>query len=241
MEKKLFVDVCLSPHLYSIYHRDDTIVVVIDILRATSAMCTAFDNGVNKIIPVASVEEAREYKKQGFLVGAERNGIALEGFDFGNSPAGYTAEKVKGKTIVITTTNGTQAIDVSREAYKVVIGAFTNMTALCNWLQKQNRNVLLLCSGWKNRLNLEDTLFAGAVAEVLLNNREKYKSGDGALAAKYLYQRAKENPYCYLRNSSHAERLAAMGLKEDIRYCLAMDKTDVIPVLEGKYLVKMNH
>ena len=108
MSKKLFVDVCLSPHLYSVYHRDDTIVVVIDVLRATSAMCTAFENSVNKIIPVATVEEATQYKKQGFLVGAERNGIALEGLDFGNSPSGYTEDKVKGKTIVITTTNGTQ-------------------------------------------------------------------------------------------------------------------------------------
>ncbi|MCE9539308.1 MAG: 2-phosphosulfolactate phosphatase, partial [Bacteroidetes bacterium] len=104
------VDVCFSPYLYPVYHKAETIVVVIDILRATSAMCTAFHHGVDKIIPVASVEEAAEYKKQGFLVGAERNGIALEGFDFGNSPFSYTTEKIKGQTIVISTTNGTQAI-----------------------------------------------------------------------------------------------------------------------------------
>lgn len=240
MKKKLIVDVCLSPHLYPVYHRDDTIVVVIDILRATSAMCTAFHHGVEKIIPVATVEEATEYKKKGFIVGAERNGIALDGFDFGNSPASYITERIKGQTIVISTTNGTQAIDVSRKAYKVVIGAFTNITALCDWLKLQNRSVLLLCSGWKNRFNLEDTLFAGAVAEILLNEKELFKSGDGALASKFLYQSAKNSPYKYLRNSSHAERLSAMGLKEDIKYCLTLDQTTIIPILEGKYLVKMD-
>lgn len=241
MKKKLIVDVCLSPYLYPVYHKEDSIVVVIDILRATSAMCTAFHHGADKIIPVATIEEATEYKKQGFLVGAERNGIALEGFDFGNSPFSYTTEKIKGQTIVISTTNGTQAIEASRNAYKVVIGAFTNITALCNWLKLQNRNVLLLCSGWKNRINLEDTLFAGAIASILLNDTELFKSGDGALAAGFLYSSARENPYKYLRNSSHTERLAALGLKKDIKYCFALDQTTIIPVLEGKYLVKLSH
>lgn len=239
-ERALLVDVCPSPYLYPVYHREDTIVVVIDILRATSAMCTAFHHGVDKIIPVATLEEAAEYKKQGFLVGAERNGIAIEGFDFGNSPYSYTTDKIKGQTVVISTTNGTQAIEAARGAYQVVIGAFTNMTALCNWLKLQNKNILLLCSGWKNKFNLEDTLFAGAVADVLLQDKNKYKSGDAALTASYLYKSAKENPYRYLRNSSHTERLAAMGLKKDIKYCFSFDKTTVIPVLEGKYLVKMH-
>lgn len=239
MKKKLVVDVCLSPYLYPVYHKEDTIVVVIDILRATSAMCTAFHYGVDKIIPVATVEEAAEYKRQGFLVGAERNGIALDGFDFGNSPFSYTTEKIKGQTIVISTTNGTQAIESARKAYKVVIGAFTNITALCNWLKIQDRSILLLCSGWKNRFNLEDTLFAGAVADRLLKNTDLFISGDGALSASYLYQAAQDNPYKYLRNSSHAERLAAMGLKKDIKYCFSLDQTTVIPVLKGKYLTKM--
>lgn len=239
--KKLVVDVCLSPKLYPTYHREDTIVVVTDVLRATSAMCAAFENGVEKMIPVASVEEAKEYKKQGFIVGAERNGIPLEGFDFGNSPYSYMAEKVKGQTVVISTTNGTQAIDVSREAYKVVIGAFTNITALCNWLKSQKKHVLILCSGWKFRFNMEDTLFAGAVSEILLKDKDTYKYGDGALSSMFLYQSAKDNPYKYLKNSSHATRLSEMGLKKDIRYCLAHDKTSAIPVLEGKYLVKLDN
>jgi len=238
MEKKLTVDVCLSPFLYPVYHKDDSIVVIIDILRATSAMCTAFEYGVEKMIPVATVEEAVDYKKQGFLVGAERNGIALEGFDFGNSPYSYMNESIKGQTIVISTTNGTQAIEAAKNAYQVVVGAFTNISALCDWLVLQNRPVLLLCSGWKNRFNLEDSVFAGAVTERLLNSN-LFRTGDAALAVTSLYQLAKRNPYKFLHNSSHAERLAAMGLKADIKYCLQVDKTRVIPVLDGKHLVKM--
>jgi 2-phosphosulfolactate phosphatase len=238
MEKKLSVDVCLSPYLYQVYHKDESIVVIIDILRATSAMCTAFESGVDKMIPVASVEEATEYKQQGFLVGAERNGIALDGFDFGNSPYDYMAENIKDQTIVISTTNGTQAIEAARNAYKVVIGAFTNITALCDWLVLQDRSVVLLCSGWKNRFNLEDSIFAGAVTERLLSTN-LFRTGDAALATASLYQLAKTNPYRFLHNSSHAERLAAMGLKEDIKYCLQLDKTKVIPILDGKHLIKM--
>lgn len=238
MEKKLTIDVCFSPFLYPVYHREDCIVVVIDVLRATSAMCTAFQHGVEKMIPVASVEEATEYKKQGFMVGAERNGIALEGFDFGNSPYSYMTEKINGQTVVISTTNGTQAIEAARNASKVVIGAFTNISALCNWLTEQNKNILLLCSGWKNKFNLEDTLFAGAVSQRLLKN-PKFNYGDAALSVSFLYQQAEANPYKFIRKSSHAERLSALGLKHDIKYCLSLDNTDIIPVLQGKYLIKL--
>lgn len=239
MEKKLIVDVCLSPQLYPVYHKDDAIVVVIDILRATSAMCTAFEYGVDKMIPVASLEEAQDYKNKGFLVGAERNGIQIEGFDFGNSPYGYMTEKIKGQTIVISTTNGTQAIEAARNAYKIVIGAFTNISSMCDWLIKQNRNVVLLCSGWKNKLNLEDSVFGGAVTERLLKTN-LFQTGDGALAAMFLYQQTQENPVKFFHNSSHSRRLAAMGLKKDIKYCFTLDKTKIIPVLEGKYLVRLN-
>ena len=130
----LKIDACFSPLLYSVYKDEESIVVIIDILRATSAICTAFHNGAEKMIPVATVEEALALKEQGMLAGAERNAIKVEGFDFGNSPYDYMGENIMGATIALTTTNGTQAIDVSKDAYKVVIGAFTNISALCNWL-----------------------------------------------------------------------------------------------------------
>jgi len=236
MSEKAQIDVCFSPFLYPVYEKEGQIVVVIDVLRATSAICTAFQHGVEKMIPVATVEEALVYKKQGYLVGAERNAIAIEGFDFGNSPYSYMTDKIKGQTVVITTTNGTQAIEAAKNAHAVVIGSFLNISALCDWLLKENKSILLLCSGWKNKFNLEDTLFAGAVAEIL-SKHQTFDLLDGALATKYLYQQAHQNPYKFLNYSSHKERLSGMGLKDDIKYCLTLDQTKVIPVLQGKYLV----
>ncbi len=233
------IEVCFTPGNYPIYKADDAIVVIIDILRATSAICAAFEHGAEKIIPVATVAEATEYKKKGFLVGAERNGLQLEGFDFGNSPLSYINGNIKGATIVLTTTNGTQAIDVSKDAYKVVIGSFLNITALRDWLIKEDRRVLLLCSGWKDRFNLEDAMFAGALVDQLSTNPGFDDLGDSALAAKYLFQTGFKNPYRFLANSSHKERLAKLGLKDDIKYCLQVDKTSVIPILRDGALVKM--
>ena len=236
---KLQIDACFSPFLYPVYEDSESIVVIIDILRATSAICTAFEHGAEKVIPVASIEEAREFKKQGYLVGAERNGVAVEGFDFGNSPYSYMGAQVKGKTIVITTTNGTQAIQTARNAYKVVIGSFLNIDALCNWLVEENRNILLLCSGWKNKFNLEDALFAGAVTEKISSISSNFKHGDGCLALKYLYQLAEQDPNKFLNHSSHKERLARLNLKKDIKYCLTPNQTKVIPILKGNALVKL--
>jgi 2-phosphosulfolactate phosphatase len=161
------IEVCLSPALLPYYHFNESIVVVIDIFRATSSICYGFDNGAKQIIPVASVEECKQYKHNGNLFAAERNGEVVEGFDFGNSPFSYTREKVEGKTIVLTTTNGTHAIQQVKDSHRVIIGSFLNKNAVCNWLKEQDQNVLLLCAGWKNKFNLEDTLFAGAVINQL--------------------------------------------------------------------------
>lgn len=237
---KYKIDACFSPHLYPIYEDKESIVVVIDVFRATSAICVAFHYGADKIIPVAKVEEAAEYKKQGFLAGAERDAIKLEGFDFGNSPYDYMGDHVKGKTIALTTTNGTQAIEAARQAYKVVIGSFLNIDVLCKWLVKQNRNVLLLCSGWKNKFNLEDSLYAGAVTQKMMELSDNYQLGDGCLALKYLFEQAQHEPVKYLVHASHKERLSRLGLKKDIKFCLTLNAAPVIPILEGKYLVKLS-
>ena len=238
-KKKLKIDACFSPYLYPVYKDDESIVVIIDVLRETSAICAAFENGAEKIIPVATVAEAHSYKQKGFLVGAERDGLPVDGFDFGNSPFHYMGEHVKGKTIVLTTTNGTQAIGAAKDAFKIVIGSFLNIDALCEFLLNENRSILLLCSGWKNKFNLEDALFAGAVTEEILNRTDNYEFGDACLALKYLYQMAKKNPNKFLSYSSHKERLAELNLKEDVRYCLTPNQTKVIPIYKDGALVKM--
>jgi 2-phosphosulfolactate phosphatase len=237
VQKKL--EVCLSPALLSLYSVEEYIVVIVDIFRATSSICYGIENGAEAIIPVAEVDECLAYrdKQTGYLLAAERNGEVVAGFDFGNSPFSYTKEKVSGKTVVLTTTNGTQALHLSRSAKKVVIGSFLNLSSLCNWLKTQNENILLVCAGWKNNFNLEDTLFSGAVVEQLKSGN--YKTDDPAIAANDLYQLGKNDLNAYLAKTSHSERLKKLGIEADIAFCLNVDITTAIPVLEGERLIKL--
>lgn len=231
------LETCLTPALINLYDIRESIVVVIDIFRATSSICYGIDNGAEAIIPVASVEACNSYRDSSFLLAAERNGEVVDGFDFGNSPFSYSCEKVKGKTVVLTTTNGTHAINESREAKKIVIGSFLNLDALCNWLKTQDTDVFLLCAGWMNKVNLEDMLFAGAVVGQLANNG--YQLDDSGLAAADLYELAKDDLKQYLKKTSHSERLKKLGIQKDIDFCLNLNITNTIPVLEGDRLVKM--
>lgn len=235
--QKRNLEVCLTPALLHLYDIKASIVVVIDIFRATSSICYGIDNGAEAIIPVASVEACESYRHSEFLLAAERNGEVVTGFDFGNSPFSYTRDKVNGKTIVLTTTNGTHAINLSRGASKIVIGSFLNLTALCNWLRSQPHDVLLLCSGWKDKVNLEDTLFAGGVVHHLKN--EGYNLDDSGIAAEDLYAMAADDLGTYLKKTSHSERLKKLGIEEDIEFCLKVDVANTIPVLDGERLVRM--
>lgn len=233
------IEVCHTPQAYSLFHKENAIVVVIDVFRATSAIVTAFYNGVSKMIPVASVDEAREYQRNGYMAAAERDGEVIEGFELGNSPFGYMNNKVKGKTIAISTTNGTQAIEASRKASKILIGSFLNLDILCEYLEAQKKDVVLLCAGWKNKFNLEDTVFAGAIVEKLTSAGNFQVDCDSAIAARHLYTIAKNNLFDFLSDSSHRKRLAKLDLERDIKYCLTPNQCPVIPVMEGKYLVKL--
>jgi 2-phosphosulfolactate phosphatase len=240
LENPKSLEVCLSPALLSLYNVENCIVVIIDIFRATSSICYGIENGAEAIIPVAQVEECVAYREKGtgYLLAAERDGSVVDGFDFGNSPFSYTAEKVGGKTVVLTTTNGTQALHLSRKAKKVVIGSFLNLTALSNWLKAQNENILLVCAGWKNNFNLEDTAFAGAVIDHLAADGN-YKLDDPAIAAFDLYQLAKGDIPAYLSKTSHGERMRKLGIEKDIAFCLNVDITTAIPILQGEKLVKL--
>lgn len=231
--------VCLTPALLPLFNVEDYIVVVIDIFRATSSICYGIENGAEAIIPVSQVEECAAYREKGldYLLAAERDGSVVDGFDFGNSPFSYTKEKVAGKTVVLTTTNGTHALHLSRSAKKIIIGSFLNLTALSNWLNTQNENVLLVCAGWKNNFNLEDTLFAGAVIEQLKD--KGFVLDDAAIAANDLFQVGKNDINTYLKKTSHGERLKKLGIEKDIEFCLQVDLTTAIPILEGEKLVKL--
>lgn len=236
MQRK--IEVCLTPALLDLYTIEESIVVVIDILRATSSMVYGIDNGAVAIIPVSQVEDCLNYKGLDYLLAAERNGEVVEGYDFGNSPFSYVKEKVQGKTVVLTTTNGTKALHLARaRAHQVVIGSFLNLDALCSWLKSQNKDVLLLCAGWKDQFNLEDTLFAGAVVTQLRASFSHFD--DSSVAAEDLYAIAKTDLRGYIAKSSHSHRLAALNIEEDVRFCLQLNLCEVIPILTGDKLVAL--
>ena len=227
------IEVCLSPVMVPHYQMAGRIVVVIDIFRASSSICYGIDNGAHAIIPVATVDECLSYADQGYLLAAERNGEVVEGFDFGNSPYSYTAEKVKGQTVVLTTTNGTFAIQQAKQADQIVLGSFLNLTSICNWLLAQDKDVLLLCSGWKNKFNLEDTLFAGAVVHQIKKSFSHFC--DAAIASEDLYLQAQSDLRGYLLKSSHSQRLKELNIENDIQFCLKQDCCQAIPgLVEGR-------
>ena len=234
--KKKHVHVCMTPALIDQSDVSESIVVVIDILRATTSMCVAFDNEVELMIPVEHVDECEAYKAEGFLIAGERNGIKLEGFDFGNSPFSYTREAVEGKRIAITTTNGTRAIKAAqkRHAKAIVIGSFCNIGTLARWLIKQNENICLLCAGWRDNVTLEDTIFAGALARRLRNHFNRYQ--DTCLMAETLFNAANNRKRYFFQRSSHFKRLTHLKLQEEVKYSMRHDSHPVIPMMIGDAL-----
>ena len=235
------IEVCFSPGEYHLYQEEFDLVVVLDVLRATSAICTAIEHGVKEIIPVATLDEARAYQAEGYLVAAERGGKIVEGFDLGNSPFSYMDPALKGQTVVLTTTNGTKAINMARDKKTVVIGSLNNLDALCEWLIRQQRDVLVLGSGWKDKFNLEDTICAGAIADQCLKSGGFFADEDSTVAAKFIFRSSRDNMFAFLKASSHRRRLRKLNLNEDVKYCLTPNNCTAIPILKNGSLVRLNH
>ena len=234
------LETCFSPALFIPEENHESIVVIIDILRASSAICTAFANGAERIIPVTDISTAREYKDKGFLVAAERDGFVLDFADFGNSPFNFTREKVYGKTIVYSTTNGTGIINISSSSFRTVIGSFLNISALCDWLIKQDHKVMLFCAGWKNRFNIEDSVCAGAIAERLMKSGMYRTICDSTLAAIDLWDLARNDLMAYISKAAQRSRLRDKGLDDCIEFCLTSDFTVKIPVMKDGALVNFD-
>jgi 2-phosphosulfolactate phosphatase len=223
------IDVCLSPDLMHLYNVEDRVVVIVDILRATSCMVTALAHGVQSIRPFANLEECRAMKQEGYFTAGERNGEKVDGFDLGNSPFEYMDEKLKGQRIAFTTTNGTQAIARAQGAKEIIIGSFLNLSAVTEYLTNGTDSVLVVCAAWKGKVNLEDTLFAGALVENLKDHIEP--DCDAPLAAQHLYNLSKNNMVDFLKNSSHVKRLNRLNIHKDIEFCLTPDQYTLVPKL----------
>lgn len=228
----------LSPALLHLYDLKDSVVVIIDVLRATSTIATALYNGAESIIPVDSVAQCIDLGRElGAITAGERDGKIAEGLSYGNSPFEYPREFIADKTLVLTTTNGTKLLHMALNngAPVIITGSFPNLTAVTDYLLSQKRNVVLGCAAWKDRFNLEDTLFAGAVVSRIKSAFQV--NCDSSKMAESLYQEAKEDLYGFMKNknASHYQRLTGYGLEKDIRYCLTPDSAHVLPVFrEGK-------
>jgi len=221
------VSVCLSPGLAKLQDFKGKVAVVVDILRATTTMVTALDFGVASILPVESVETCRDYQQKGYIGAAERGGKIVEGFKLGNSPFDYMDPCYVGKKIVFTTTNGTRTIYAIKGSDKIIFGAFVNLNSVAEILLKFNKDVVIVCAGWENEVNLEDTLFAGALVDKLALTFTS--SGDPALLAHKLYLQSEGNLSVFLEGSSHIQRLKNLNLQKDIDFCLTLDKYDCVP------------
>jgi 2-phosphosulfolactate phosphatase len=233
---------CLSPALLHLYDVSSSIVVIIDVLRATSTITTALYNGAKCIIPVDSVTECIRIGKQiDSITAGERDGRVAEGLEYGNSPFEYPAEFIKGKTLVLTTTNGTKLLHMAlaNNAKEIIAGSFANLSAVCDYLIAQNQNVILGCAAWKDKVNIEDSLYAGAIIDRL--KKQFTINCDASIMASLLYEEAKPDLFNFVKkkNISHYQRLSSFGLDKDIQYCLTEDLANVLVIYEdGKLIAK---
>lgn len=231
------LEVCLSPALLHLYNPAGSVTVIIDIFRATSTIATALHNGALRVLPVAGVEECIQVGKTipGSITAGERDGQIAPGLQHGNSPLEYPTAFVQGKTLVLTTTNGTRLLHMVQGADTIITGSFLNLSAVCEFLISQHKPVLLGCAAWKDRFNLEDTLFAGVVVERIGQHFSIHC--DSARAAKTLVNATGSQYLDYLKDSSHYHRLAGYGLQRDLEYCTTPDLHPVVPILRGDSLV----
>jgi 2-phosphosulfolactate phosphatase len=243
MSKQPSLYTSLSPSLIHLYDLNNSIIVIIDVLRATSTIAAALHNGAKCVIPVDSVGRCIELGKQiAGVTAGERDGKIAEGLEHGNSPFEYPHEFIEGKTLVLTTTNGTRLLHIALEkgAKEIITGAFSNLSSVCDHLIKMKKNVILGCAAWKDRVNMEDALFAGAVISKVKKHFDI--NCDSSHIAESMFEKGKKDLFGFLKknNASHYHRLMKFGLEKDIRYCLEADQANILPVYsDGKLIVKL--
>lgn len=232
------LEICFSPAELPSFALEGKVAVVTDVFRATSSMAAGLWSGVARIVPVTRIEDCAPYRERGYLAAGERGGERIEGFELGNSPYDFMAEGAKGRSIVMTTTNGTNAIHQSSGAERVLIGAFVNLTATVNAIREAKMDAVIVCAGWRGRFSMEDALFAGAAVETL---GEDYRAEDDAsMVAKLLWQQAKQDLRGFLEEASHARRLSRLGAQQDANLCTQLDACPAAVGVERGAVVRLD-
>ncbi|HAJ33458.1 MAG TPA: 2-phosphosulfolactate phosphatase [Candidatus Atribacteria bacterium] len=213
----------------------DKLVVIIDVLRASSTIVTALANGCSGFIPIFSPDQAKkkaqQFGKERVLLGGEREGIKIEGFDLGNSPREYKRGVVKDKKIIFSTSNGVKTLEMVKSAHRIIIGSFLNLRAVCNYCTNYKEDILIICAGKEGKFSLEDTACAGKIINSL---RDVFFSGhqesDANLTAQLLYEKFGNNILEILRKSQHGRYLESIGLAEDLKFCSQLDFFHIVPI-----------
>lgn len=219
----------------------EKVVVVIDVLRASTTIATALSNGAKEVIPVTTVEAAMKIVGNLYgdvtLLGGERNGKMIEGFHLGNSPAEYTEERVKGKSIVFTSTNGSQAFVKARYAKEMLVCGFVNISTVASALHPANEDLTILCSGKDGDFSMEDAVCAGMLLQNLIEAKgQDVTYGDTGAACLILYKSQKRSLHAMLSRTEHGKYLKAIGFGGDLKTCAGLDTVPVLPVLVGSAL-----
>ena len=221
-----------APNLVS-----DRVVAVIDILRATSVMVQAISQGASEIIPVETVEKAFQLAKtfppNTTLLGGERESRKIEGFDLGNSPREYQGEKVRGKRLILTTTNGTKAFHAVSSGKKVLVGSFLNIGAVAEKCFELNQDLLIYLSGDEGNFSLEDTVCGGMLIDrIIKKGKRPFSLTDASCSAHILFQKFEANIVESFNLSHHGRDLVNRGFEKDLPYCARVDMTNVVPVFK---------
>lgn len=219
----------------------DRSVVVIDVLRACSTIATALHHEARSVVPVpdmaAAGKIASNLDQSSFLLGGERDGDRIEGYHLGNSPLEYTRQVVRGKTIILNTTNGTPALDVVRAARHVVAACLLNAARVVDFLRRAGADIAIVCAGRRNRVSLEDTLCAGLLLERLWEGRTPTDVSDTAHIAVTQYRQDAAHLGAAVRRCNHAQWLLQKGYGADVDYCIQVDALPVLPYYDDNRLV----
>lgn len=227
------IDVCFD--YAELHNQHGKLIVIIDTLRATTTIITAIGNGAECVVPVESIEEAFKQKAlyKGAILGGERNGVKINGFEAGNSPLEYSKDIVSGKTIILTTTNGTRAIKSAFGSGTIILAALINSGAVANFIRSVKEDIIIVCSGTDGRFTMEDAYTAGCI--VFKTDRDDLT--DSAHAVKFLYERISQNPELLHKTCAHLKELISKGFLKDIDYSLKEDMTEIVPYYkEGRII-----
>ncbi len=228
------VDVVLTADTVNAVRLAGATALVIDVLRASTSIITAFANGAACVVPVETVEDARARRSTlgpGTLLAGERDGDAPEGFDLGNSPREFTPEHVRGRTIVLTTSNGTRALAAARPAAAVAVAGFINATAVASWARAHIGDVVVICAGTLGAPSLEDEACGGWLAELIARDCPDAVLTPAAQAAREVGLTYGKDLERLARDARHAQQLVRKGHGGDVAVCLALDTTTVVPTL----------